>query len=316
MTKKAKREVKKFIFSGEDAHVSLVDAGANEQEVLVMKSAKASEEEISKAVEVNIKMPLLHYFTRFLDIDIDGAEKIAGLMGYKFEDLYEEDGMNGFQEMVENNLQALTISKSKESEDFLKAYQDFKNKYLTKATQANEENTMTTEAAQNTQDLQTELEKAKAQVADLQKAKEDLEKAKEEKANLEKAFSEVNDTVKVLKAAEEKRKEAEYLEKAKEHTAVVNDELPAEDFAKALRAVENVEGADVIVKALDAYKQLASSQGMFEEIGKSKTDDQPSGSALDVAIEKAQQEHSVGYLEAMDIVKKKQPELFAEEYKI
>ena len=55
---------------------------------------------------------------------------------------------------------------------------------------------------------------------------------------------------------------------------------------------------------------------MFEEIGKSKTDDQPSGSALDVAIEKAQQEHSVGYLEAMDIVKKKQPELFAEEYKI
>lgn len=310
---KAKRKITEFDFTSEGAHVAIVDKAANLQEVLVMKSAKASEEEISKAVEVNIKMPLLHYFTRFLDIDIDGAEKIAGLMGYKFEDLYEEDGMNGFQEMVENNLQALTISKSKESEDFLKAYQDFKNKYLTKATQANEENTMTVE---NTQDLQTELEKAQAQVADLQKAKEDLEKAREEKANLEKAFSEVNDTVKVLKAAEEKRKEAEYLEKAKEHTAVVNDELPAEDFAKALRAVENVEGADVIVKALDAYKQLASSQGMFEEIGKSKTDDQPSGSALDVAIEKAQQEHSVGYLEAMDIVKKKQPELFAEEYKI
>ena len=310
---KAKRKITEFDFTSEGAHVAIVDKAANLQEVLVMKSAKASEEEISKAVEVNIKMPLLHYFTRFLDIDIDSAEKIAGLMGYKFEDLYEEDGMNGFQEMVENNLQALTISKSKESEDFLKAYQDFKNKYLTKATQANEENTMTVE---NTQDLQTELEKAKAQVADLQKAKEDLEKAREEKEQLEKAFSEVNDTVKVLKAAEEKRKEAEYLEKAKEHTAVVNDELPAEDFAKALRAVENVEGADVIVKALDAYKQLASSQGMFEEIGKSKTDDQPSGSALDVAIEKAQQEHSVGYLEAMDIVKKKQPELFAEEYKI
>ncbi len=310
---KAKRKITEFDFTSEGAHVAIVDKAANLQEVLVMKSAKASEEEISKAVEVNIKMPLLHYFTRFLDIDIDSAEKIAGLMGYTFEDLYEEDGMNGFQEMVENNLQALTISKSKESEDFLKAYQDFKNKYLTKATQSNEENTMTTE---NTQDLQIELEKAKAQVADLQKAKEDLEKAKEEKEQLEKAFSEVNDTVKVLKAAEEKRKEAEYLEKAKEHTAVVNDELPAEDFAKALRAVENVEGADVIVKALDAYKQLASSQGMFEEIGKSKTDDQPSGSALDVAIEKAQQEHSVGYLEAMDIVKKKQPELFAEEYKI
>lgn len=310
---KAKRKITEFDFTSEGAHVAIVDKSANLQEVLVMKSAKASEEEISKAVEVNIKMPLLHYFTRFLDIDIDSAEKVAGLMGYTFEDLYEEGEMSGFQEMVESNLQALTISKSKESGEFLKAYQDFKNKYLSnKATNENEENTMTTE---NTQELQTELEKAQAQVADLQKAKEDLEKAQEEKANLEKAFSEVNDTVKVLKAAEEKRKEAEYLEKAKEHTAVVNDELPAEDFAKALRAVESVEGADVIVKALDAYKQLASSQGMFEEIGKSKTDDQPSGSALDVAIEKAQEEHSVDYLKAVEIVQKKHPELFADEYK-
>lgn len=231
------------------------------------------------------------------------ANEMTTLVTKATNDISEEEFEKAYKDKVE-----------KEDGEYSEDSKEYKEKSTTnKATQENEENTMTVE---NTQDLQIELEKAQAQVADLQKAKEDLEKAREEKANLEKAFSEVNDTVKVLKAAEEKRKEAEYLEKAKQHTAVVNDELPAEDFAKALRAVENVEGADVIVKALDAYKQLASSQGMFEEIGKSKTDDQPSGSALDVAIEKAQQEHSVGYLEAMDIVKKKQPELFAEEYKI
>lgn len=277
--RKAKRRLSDISFEHEGAHVALTHelqgGPANEMTTLVTKATNdISEEEFEKAYKDKVDKQ---------DDDNPCWE------GYEQRGTKTQGG-----KQVPN---CVPMSKSTTN----------------KATQENEENTMTVE---NTQDLQTELEKAQAQVADLQKAKEDLEKAKEEKANLEKAFSEVNDTVKVLKAAEEKRKEAEYLEKAKQHTAVVNDDLPAEDFAKALRAVENVEGADAIVKALDAYKQLASSQGMFEEIGKSKTDDQPSGSALDVAIEKAQQEHSVGYLEAMDIVKKKQPELFAEEYKI
>jgi hypothetical protein len=37
----ATRRITKFDFSGEDAHVALVDAAANEQEVLVMKSKEA-----------------------------------------------------------------------------------------------------------------------------------------------------------------------------------------------------------------------------------------------------------------------------------
>lgn len=201
-------------------------------------------------------------------------------------------------------------------DDFEKAVQ--KGAENSQATNDNsQEETPMTKANEETQTQEqvlADLEKAREQIADLEKAKEELDTAKQEKADLQKSFKEVNDTVKVLKAAEEKRKEAEYLEKAQEHVTVVNDELPAEDLAKALRSVEEVEGAEVLLKALDAYKDLNANSDLFKEVGSSGTPEQPSGDNLDVAINKAKEEHNVDYAKALDIVMNEKPELFNEVY--
>lgn len=177
-----------------------------------------------------------------------------------------------------------------------------------------EESTDMTDQTIEKSELEVELQKAKDQLADLQKAVEEKDALKKEKEDLEKSFSEVNKTVEVLKAAEEKRKEQEFLQKAAEHTHVVNDELPAADLAKALRIAEETEGCEALVKAFESYRDLFKNESALEEIGKSKTEDQPTGSKLDAAIEKAQKENDVDYMKALDIVKAAQPDLFNEEY--
>jgi vacuolar-type H+-ATPase subunit I/STV1 len=172
----------------------------------------------------------------------------------------------------------------------------------------NEENSMTQETEVQKSELEIELEKAKAQLAD-------LEKAQEEKVALEKSLKEMSETITVLKAAEEKRKEAEYLEKAKQHAMVLTDDLPAADLAKALRLAEETEGCAALVKAFEAYRDMAAKSDALEEIGKSVADDRTVGTKLDMAIEKAMKDHGVDYMKALDVVQKESPELFAEEYK-
>lgn len=359
---KAKRRLTDISFDHDGSHVALVGkfqgGPANGVETLLYKSAstdnvleKASEEEIHKAVEINLKLPLMEFLTRYIYLDIDEAEMIAGLLGYSYEDIYnEEDTVESFRETVQRNLDKITISESdnddetsrvkrqKQTEQFIESFSDFDDKFfMEKNSQSSakrqdedvvnkaedketkpktkEGTNMTQETNVQKSELELELEKAKAQLADLEKAQEEAAKARQEKADLEKSFAEVNKTVEVLKAAEERRKEEHYLAKAKEHVLVVTDENPAQELAKAMRIAEETEGCEALVKAFEAYRDTASKSDALEEIGKSKTDDQPSGSKLDAAIEKAKEAHSVDYMKALEIVQKEQPELFADEYR-
>ncbi|MBG23666.1 MAG: hypothetical protein CMF22_10110 [Idiomarinaceae bacterium] len=358
---KAKRRIKKFDFDYNGSHCALVGpsvgGAANQHTTLITKATNgvtdhAPDEEIQKAVNVNLKLPLMEFLTRYLYVDIDAAETIAGMLGYSYEDIYEvEDDITSFREMVQSNMDKVTSIDSnsdetgreeriRQAEEFIENFNSFDEKYFVekslgetpkgssssveKGGEVNtedetnvkqEETQMTKEADIQKSEVEIELEKAREQLAELEKAKEDAEKAKQEKADLEKSFKEVNETVAVLKAAEERRKEEHYLAKAKEHTLVVTEENPAEELAKALRIAEETEGCEALVKAFEAYRDTATKGDMLEEIGKAKTDDQPSGSKLDAAIEKAKEAHSVDYLKALDIVQREQPELFAEEYR-
>lgn len=341
---KAKRRLTDISFDHEGSHVALVSkyqgGPANNVTTLITKATddinieKASEEEIQKAVEVNLTVSLLDFLTRYLNVCIDEAETIAGMLGYTYEDLYQEDDIDGFKEMVQSNLDKVSINKSKSANKFIENFEEFNKKFFQKnsqpsvvsqgeddvktegkeTTKSKEESTDMTDQTVEKSEMEIELQKAKEQLADLQKAKEEAEQFKKEKEDLEKSFSEVNKTVEVLKAAEEKRKEQEFLQKAAEHSHVVNDDLPAADLAKALRVAEETEGCEALVKAFESYRDLFKNESALEEIGKSKTEDQPTGSKLDAAIEKAQKEHDVDYMKAIDIVKAAQPDLFNEEY--
>lgn len=159
-------------------------------------------------------------------------------------------------------------------------------------------------------DTTNTIEKSAEQVA--------LEKANAKIAELEKAAAkadELEQTVSVLKAAEEKRKDAEYVTKASKHVHVVSEEDTVTDLAKSLRIAEETEGCEALVKAFESYRDLVENADKLIEKGASKTDDQPNSSKLDAAISKAQQEHGVDYVKALDMVKQSQPQLFNEEYK-
>src|SRR5690606_11566493 len=132
---KAKRRITNFNFESEGAHVALVDKAANLQEVLVMKSLKASEEEIQKAVSVNLKLSLMEFLTRYVGIWYEDAQMIAGMLGYSYEDLYDEDDMKTYEDMVKENMDKVTIEKSESSQRFVDAF----NEYLTKTSSSVED---------------------------------------------------------------------------------------------------------------------------------------------------------------------------------
>lgn len=281
-----KRKITNFNFESDGAHVALVDKAANQQEVLVMKSSKASEEEIKKAVEVNIKLPLLEFLTRYMYMDIDEAETIAGMLGYSFEDLYEEGEMSGFRELVESNLDKVTVSKSESAQKFVGAFEEFKQKYLTKASSSVEDgesvskstedkitkpeeevNKMTEEnkVENPTQDdIQEMITKAlKDQEADIRKAVE---------AEYEDKHKQTTAQLEVLKAKEEAREEKSFINKAaefKEHLGAEEDKQAdaVTDLAKALRKMEADEECKPAIDLLKSLKETVEKSALLDEVG-------------------------------------------------
>ena len=243
------------------------------------------------------------------------ANGVTTLITKSTDDITDSELEKALDDGPEKNSQSSAEGQDEDVEKRKHDYSDNKAEdEETKSKKRKEENSMTKENDVQKSELEVELQKAKEQLAQLEKAQEEAEQVKQEKADLEKSLGEVNKTVEVLKAAEEKRKNAEYLEKAQQHSLVVTEENPATELAKSLRIAEDTEGCESLVKAFEAYREMFEKEGALEEIGKSKTDDQPTGSKLDVAIEKAKKEHSVDYMKALEIVQNEHPELFAEEY--
>jgi len=295
MTKKATRKIKSFNFEGEGAHVALVDKSANNQSVLVMKSAKASEEEIQKALskDVTVKMTIMQFLTRYLDIWFDDAEVVAGLLGYTAEELTGdfEYTANDLVDYIQDNIDSVQINKSADQEvmnKLTKSFADFQSKYLQKNSQSSvtsqdedvaptEDKTINKEdsnhmSVENTEMTQKSLEEM------IQKAAKEL--AQEQVEALEKAYAEkaeeTSKELQVLKAAHEARTAQEYLTKAAEYAQYLGEDADKEAIAKALRAVEGVEDAAPVLEVLKALKEMVSKEDILEEVGKSATDDQPS----------------------------------------
>lgn len=288
---KAKRKINEFNFDTEGAHVALVDKAANGQSVLVMKSLKASEEEIKKALskDVTVKMTIMEFLTRHLDMWWDDAEIVAGLLGYTADDLVGgfEDSASSIVDYVQANIDSVQINKSANKEQvetfnkFLEKFASFEDKYLeknlTSSVESEDEDVVT--KAEDDKPTNEEVEMTQDEIQEMiNKAAGDL--AKEQVQAVEKAYEAkveaTNKELQVLKAAHETRTAQEYLTKAAEYTQYLGEDADKEAIAKALRAVEGLEEAAPLLDVLKALKDVASKDDLLEEVGKSATEDQPS----------------------------------------
>lgn len=287
----AKRRINKFKFDTEDAHVALVDKAANAQEVLVMKSQKASEEEIQKAVKVNLRVNLLEFLTRYLGLWIDDAEIVAGMLGMQYDDLYEEDGVNSFEEMVQRNLEKVEIQKSETATKLSEAFSEYVNKFSKKNSQpsvdSQGENVVKTEGKEtNTIKPEEEVNKmteenkvTDASVQEMIKKALD-EQRKEVEEELRKSLSEEFESkdkeraaeLEILKAKEDAREEKAFIAKAaefKEHVVTGDSEQheAVSALAKALRKAEADEDMKPLVELAKSLKETVEKSALLDEMG-------------------------------------------------
>lgn len=274
----AKRRITKFDFSNNGAHVALVDEAANGQSVLIMKSLKAPEEEIKKSLDktVTVKMNIMEFLTRWLDLYYDDAEVVASLLGYSKDDL----GIDASEwvEYLDEKISSIQINKSQSVKNFTQKFEDFKTKFIHKSqnfpanvtehdnpeTQPIAEEHMTVETQeQTTKEL---IQKAAKEIADSQIAA--LTKQYEDRATAS------ENELKILKAAHEARMHQEYVTKAEELATYIGEDVDKEALAKSLRAVEALEEGAEVMAALKALKSTADKQELFVEVGKSATKDQ------------------------------------------
>lgn len=299
---KAKRVIKGFDFTGKDAHVALVDEAANGQTVLVMKSLTASEEEITKALskDVTVKMTIMEFLTRHLDMWWDDAEIVAGLLGYSAEDLVGgfETSANDIVEYVQEKIDSVQVNKSVDSDkinQFVEKFASYKDKYLVKGSTSSVDGSVkTTLEGEN---VVTKAEDGKPTNEEVQMTQEEIQEmiskaagdlAKEQVAEIEKAYEAkaeaTNKELQILKAAHETRTAQEYLTKASEYAQFLGEDADKEAIAKALRAVEGIEEAAPLLQVLKALKDVAAKDDLLEEVGKSATKEQPTDQEAKIEV--------------------------------
>lgn len=270
----AKRRIKKFDFSGEGAHVSLVDAGANALDVLIMKAAK---------VQVN----LMDFLQDSLYLSETEAEMIAGMMGITADNLYEDEEYAEFwKDQIEHNLNRAVLVKSKDGEKIAEKLDAIMSKGSQPTLESTSEETVSSsEDAEVVPDednqpvnkeVNTMSDKEMNYEEQLQKAAEKI--AADQVAAVEKKYADQMDKyskeVELLKAADELRTKQEYVAKAEAVAAHIGDSADVEGLAKALRKAEKDEEMSSLLKAVEELTKSAGKEELLEEVGKSATQEQ------------------------------------------
>lgn len=224
----AKREIKKFDFNSDGAHVALVDQAANLTEVMVMKSK-----------DVRVEMPFEKFLTTFFYMYSDEAEILAKILGYESEDSEPET----WKEYIDAQVDMVTLLKAKDGNDLTKGDLDYIEELadqIKKSQADGEKNEMKKE------DVQALINKA---TEDIRKEYED--KMSEQSAELTKAL----ETVESLKKEKEDREKSEFVDLVKSYSFI--DEDKKESVATFLFKNRSSEGFSDIVETLEkAYKAI------------------------------------------------------------
>ena len=248
---------KKQLMSGQDAHVSFVGAGANNQEVLLMKAKK----------QVTVSTDMVTFLRKFYDMWYDDAEELAFMLGFDVDthydehDAYLEDKAKDITFMkgkdIPNTLPESLVDKIK---DLQKTLEDF-NKNDSSESLINDKGDTMPKAKTNADelDLQKSLDaKAKEnadllqQLVDFKKSQEDLVKSNaklvadmdaRKEADLKKAKDEMSDLVKHFNFVKEESREA--LTDVLMSNDVASQNLILEAFTAATDLVKSSVEAEV-----------------------------------------------------------------------
>lgn len=234
-TIKKQRKIVDVDFSSDNAHIALCSkeqgAANNHNKALLLKSKT----DLTKAQQVQVTMELPEFLRRFFDLYYEDAEILARLMGY--EPPEPDNTLKEYSEWIDEKVKNITLLKSLHSAENLEkavgsvAAEDLVS--ITETIQAlqgsleesniaktaelvksKEKNTMAEKAKE---EVQTELQKAQAMIADLQKAadeaKKEVELMKAAQAEAEKKAKEDKQT-ELVKAAIGEREEVALLVKS------------------------------------------------------------------------------------------------------
>lgn len=249
---KAKRKILKFDFNTEGSHVALVDAAANGQEVLLMKSMPKA---VNGEVDVTVAMSMKDFLSKFFYMWEEDAEELASLLGYGKKDEKEAKELES----------AVTLLKSLSTKDkvtvgeyeMLARLEKSLKDYKPKKKEDGDDGMTEAEVKALIQKAQDEAVAAhNAKMVELQKAHEaELLKAKESLAELQKAA--------------ENREKDDIVTLVKSWGMV--DEDKRETLIETLFKMRKVEGATIIIEALEAADKKLSAV-VQKEIGHGEED--------------------------------------------
>lgn len=296
---KAKRQLKGFDFTKSDARLSLVGPSvggpANGIPTLIAKGANFSPEFIKKAQAVQITMELPDFLEKFFYIWGKDAEFLAGIMGWVEPPEDEtQEAKDDYNDWVEERFQSFSIIKSLheaknlpaalaqlteqdyldvlndqvEIEKALKSFDSKKSEASTKVEKQVEAPASKIKKNKEKQMTQATEQVEKSQFIEVQKALEGKE------VELQKALSK-------LAEIEEAQKQAIVKSKTDAVTAVLKDEKEATVVVKAVLALGEEDGVELL-NIFKAKEVLIEKSKAFEELGASTSaeEDKPQESKL------------------------------------
>lgn len=292
MTQKAKRKLSEISFDHEGAHLALCSksqgAANNWNKALIMKGHNFSPEFIQKMQSVQVTMQLPDFLQKFFGLWYEDAEILARLMGYVPEEKEDWD----YDDYIEERLSAFTILKSLHEaknlpdalsklteQDYLDVLSDqvVLEKALKEFAEADTSTKNVEKQVEASASKKIKKEKVMTQATDMVE-KEKLvavEKAmSDQKIELEKALAQV-------KQFEEAQKQAIVKSKTDAVTAVLKDEKEATVVVKAVLALGEEDGVELL-NIFKAKEVLIEKSKAFEELGASTSaeEDKPQESKL------------------------------------
>ena len=293
-TRKAKRKLTEIDFSKEGAHVALVskDQGgpANGHDYsLILKANNFSNEFIQKMQQVRVTMELPDFLQKFFYIYGEDAKILATMMGYvepaDTAAMEADEAQSELQDWIKERMSAFEI---------LKSVNEAENLSVALSNLTEEEYLSMLKDQEQLEKALAKIEKQSAPVAKVETVSEESEvvieqevptsvnkgnKMDEElvqksaleavqKANTE-LKTELQKALDVIKAFEQKEKEAKNKARFEKLKSAVGNEESASVLFKAANLVESDEDFDAVVATLASMQELVNKSGLFNEAGAS-----------------------------------------------
>ena len=288
----AKKKLKNFDFSGQNASVSLVSAsqggGANGFRVLTIKAAsKFSPEAIQKMQAVRVTLELPDFLEKFFHVYGSNAEILARMMGWvKEEDDEQEDEYDWEKEhqaYIEEKLASFEIMKSvKDGNETILAELDEKQ-YLRllrdqalveKAFRKMDREAKKSETAAEGATAATNKSVDKGEVEPSQKQEKNMEQVEELQKALDNQKLELEKALAQIEEFEKAKKEALVKAKTDKIAEAVQDEQLAAILVKAGLTLDSDEDFNTYVGAVRTLSEKIEKSALFREEGVSAHQEQ------------------------------------------